>query len=58
MKKKPLKTYSVSFDQIACQSVTVKARTESEAKKKAWAKFKPAKKWFRMWVELPYTFYI
>lgn len=47
-KKRPLKNYSVNVDMKWSIDVRVTARTESEARKKAWKKFKPSRKNFEL----------
>ena len=42
------KTYIITIDQMYSQQCTVIAKTKSEAKRKAWKRFKPNRPLFRL----------
>lgn len=46
--------YNVTIDMVWSKEYKVKAKTEAEAKQKAWERFtkRPAKAWFKFWVDL------
>ena len=48
-RKPPIKTYTVDFDLICSHDITVKARTSSEAVKKALAKLAPGLARMKYW---------
>lgn len=52
MSKKKDKTYEVTIEQVYSQTYKVRAKSQAEAKKIAWGRFKPQKKLFRFWVDL------
>lgn len=47
-----MKDFEVIIEQVYCETIKVKAKTQAEAKKKAWDKWKPKKKLHRFWIDL------
>lgn len=53
--KKNKKTFEINIDQTYSQTYIVKASSKAEAKKIAWARFKPQRKSFKLWCDLRYS---
>lgn len=46
------KTFEVTIEQVYAETYKIKAKTESEARKLAWRKYKPKRKLYRFWINL------